>query len=245
MPKRIADIHRTRIKICGVTRPRDAEDAARAGADAVGMVFHPPSKRNVGLEAAAEIVSAIPPPVIPIALFVSAYLKVILDVTDQLGINQIQFSGDEPPGLLRILDELFVIKSFAKTGASLTRMLNRWRRSALRLDLCNWSGVVFDTPRTGKPGGSGMANDWASLKKSQERGVFDDLPPIFLAGGLTPETVGGVVELLQPYAVDVSSGVESAPGKKSFDKMRAFVDAVRAADARIAANEVDDDDGKS
>ena len=216
-------------------RPEDAALAARAGADAIGMVFHPPARRNVSLEQAQAIVAALPVFVTPVALFVDADPGRICQVCHGLGISHVQLNGHEPPQLIRELAPLRVIKSVPVVAESFEADLATWRQTIDRLNLSNLAGLVLETANTGAPGGSGVANDWATVVRAQEGGHFAGLPPIIAAGGLTPESVADVVTTLRPFAVDVSSGVEHALGQKSPHKIDAFVAAVHAADAAASS----------
>src|SRR5205823_95163 len=123
------------------------------------------------------------------------------------------------------------IKAVRVDAARFGDALEAWRRAVAKKRLTNLKGLVLETAGTGQPGGTGLPNDWATVLEQQARGGFDRLPPIIAAGGLTPETVGRVVKDVRPWAVDVSSGVEESLGKKSPEKVAAFVAAVQRADA--------------
>jgi phosphoribosylanthranilate isomerase len=221
---------RTRIKICGVTRAEDARAASDAGADAVGMVFHEASARNVPLERAREIIAAIGPFVVPVGVFVDAEAATILRITTELGVRIVQLNGRESPALVRELKTLKVIKAIRVERQSCESDLASWRGVISSLKLSNLVGLVLEPGHTGQPGGSGVANDWETVRQNQERGSFNDLPPIIAAGGLTANTVAEVVRTIRPWAVDVSSGIEETRGVKSARKIQAFVRAVREAD---------------
>ena len=224
-------VQRTRIKICGVCRPEDAALAARAGADSIGLIFHAPAPRNVSLDRAREILAALPPFVTPVGLFVDASLGTVLDTVRDLGLRHVQLHGHEPPKMVRGLRPLTVIKAVTVERERFADTLATWRQAIASLALKNLAGLVLETAGTGQAGGSGVANDWATVRAAQAAGAFDGLPPIIAAGGLTPESVGGIVREIRPYAVDVSSGVEEARCQKSAARMEAFVRAVRDADA--------------
>jgi phosphoribosylanthranilate isomerase len=225
--------HRTRIKICGVCRPEDAVLAARAGADAIGIVFHEPSRRNVSLPRAREILAALPPFVSPVGLFVDAEFDTVVDTADELGLRYVQLHGAEEPEYVDGLKPLTVIKAVRVSREDMIDELDAWREMNDCLHLTNLAGFVLETAGTAAPGGTGVANDWEAVRDAQRAGAFNRLPPIIAAGGLRHETVGDVVRTVRPFAVDVSSGVEEALGVKSEAKVRAFVDAVRAADAAV------------
>jgi phosphoribosylanthranilate isomerase len=222
-------IRRTRVKICGVRRPEDAAAAARAGADAIGLVFHPSARRHVSVHQAAEILAALPAFVTPVGLFVDAELPVLLGTVEMLGLRHVQLNGNETPEYVAGLPKLAVVKSVT-VDETLADTLGAWRDMSRTLRLTNLKGVVLETSGTGLAGGSGVPNDWAAVVEHQRRGTFDGLPPIIAAGGLTPDTVGGVVRAVRPDTVDVSSGVEESRGIKSAAKIEAFIASVRDAD---------------
>ena len=220
-PHSIGPVQRTRIKFCGVTRPQDAAAAAAAGADAIGMVFYRRSGRCVTVDQAWAIVAAVPPFVTPVGLFVDAPATEVIDVASRVGLGTVQLHGDEPPDVVAALPGLRVIKALKGHRASLPALLDRWRGVPV-------AALLLDTAEGSEPGGTGIANDWAGLLAIRQAGGFDGLPPLIVAGGLTVESVGGVVRQLRPFAVDVSSGIEQARGIKSIEKMTAFAKAVRS-----------------
>ena len=231
---------RTRIKICGVTRVEDALVAARAGADAVGLVFHASAPRFVPVERVKEILAALPPFVTPVGIFVDADPREILDLATQLRLRTVQLSGREPPDMIAELRGLSVIKAVRVSPATFATELSRWREQIDMLELKNVRGIVLETAGTKQPGGTGVANNWAAIRKHQDAGDFDGLPPLIVAGGLTPQTVADVVRQLGPWAVDVSSGVESKLGIKSRQKIEDFVDAVRSVESLDETDALDD-----
>ncbi|MGD0463630.1 MAG: phosphoribosylanthranilate isomerase [Tepidisphaeraceae bacterium] len=221
---------RTRVKICGVCRSQDAAAAARAGADAVGINFDATSRRCVSVDDAIEIVAATPPFVMPIGLFVNATAEEIRRIFRLVPLAAVQLHGEEPPELVAELKPMRIIKAL-HLAAGHTATLDRWRTAIRDLELTNLIGILLETASTGpERGGTGVANDFPALHAMQTAGQFAGLPPLIAAGGLTPANVGEVVRLMRPFAVDVSSGVESAPRDKSAEKMEAFARAVRAAD---------------
>lgn len=223
-------MRRTRVKICGITRPRDAAAAAEAGADAIGLVLHASSRRLVSLEEARNIVAVLPPFVSTVGLFVDAKPPEILTLASALSLSAIQLHGHEAPDAIDVLQPLPVIKALFVDPATLGQELRRWRAARP----AHLVGLVMD-PVGG--GGAGIANDWGTLHRHLAAGDFADLPPLIAAGGLTPGTVGDVIRLLRPWAVDVSSGVESGPGEKSPELIRRFIEAVHEADADSPAGE--------
>jgi phosphoribosylanthranilate isomerase len=222
-------VARTRIKICGVMRPEDAQLAAWAGADAIGMVFYPRARRCISVERAREILHRLPSFVSPVALFVDQDVEEIKHVAAQLGVRHVQLHGDESPATVAALRDFTVLKAVRAARQTLGPELEFWREAIESLELTNLQGFVLETPGGGGHGGSGVENDWASIAALQQAGVFEKLPPIVAAGGLRPENVAGVVRMLRPYAVDVSSGVEGRFGEKSAEKIGAFVGAVAGA----------------
>jgi phosphoribosylanthranilate isomerase len=223
-------VSRTRIKFCGITRLEDAMIAANAGGNAIGMIFHEPSPRHIDPDVAYRIVTALPPFVTPVGVFVDEDAETIVELAADLGLHTVQLNGDESPAMIRDLEGLSVIKAIHVDAETIESDLDEWRNAILEFELDNLSGFVLEPARTGQPGGSGVANDWETVRRQQERGNFEDLPPLVAAGGLTPETVADVVRKIRPWAVDVSSGVEQSRGVKSAEKILAFVEAVRAAD---------------
>jgi phosphoribosylanthranilate isomerase len=222
-------MNRTRVKICGICRVEDALAAARAGADAIGMVFHPASARNVSAEVAERILAALPPFVTPVGLFVDASAEQVANFVGRLGLRHVQLHGRETPAVVTRV-RATVIKAVRVDPGGFAQELAVWRRAIRECELRHLRGLVLETAGDGAPGGTGVANDWTAVRRGQEEGLFDGLPPMIAAGGLTPETVGAVVRHLRPWAVDVSSGVERAKGEKSEEKIRAFMEAVREAD---------------
>ncbi|HWE05034.1 MAG TPA: phosphoribosylanthranilate isomerase [Tepidisphaeraceae bacterium] len=218
----------TRVKICGVGRVEDALAAARAGADAIGLVLHRASARYVDAGRARAIIDALPPFVTPVGLFVGAPAYEVKQTAAALGLRHVQLHGDEDADCVGQLRDLVVIKAIRVARESFRPELNAWRAAIAAKKLSNLRGIVLETAAS-LPGGTGLANDWAFLRECQEQGMFEDMPAIIAAGGLAPETVGAVIGDLHPWAVDVSSGVEIAKGIKSVERILAFVEAVRAA----------------
>ncbi len=204
-----------RIKICGITNIADAVAAVDAGADALGFMFFENSKRNVLPKLAAEIIRELPPFVSKIGVFVNAARDVILSTVNQTGIDTLQFHGDETAEFCSQFAPLQVIKAFRiRDRNSLADCLS-YRDMA-------W---LLDSYVEGAQGGTGIAFNW---DMAVEAAKFSRR--IILAGGLKVETVAEAVRKVRPYAVDVSSGVESAPGKKDHARIRDFINAARGAD---------------
>lgn len=216
------------MKICGVGYVEDALAAARAGADAIGMVFHPESKRNVPVQRAAEILAALPPFVEPVGVFVDLPASRVWDAARSMNLRHVQLNGSETPDHVASLRQYAVIKAIRVDPETFSRELEEWRDAIKRLRLTCFQGLVLES--AGAVGGSGVANNWDLVAQHRQRGDFIGLPPLIAAGGLTPETVGDVVRKIRPWAVDVSSGVENSPGQKSAEKIEAFIQAVREAE---------------
>lgn len=212
---------RVAVKICGITSPEDARAAAAAGADAIGLVFWPGSARALAAGAARQIAAALPPLVLRVGVFVDAPADEVDRIAAAVGLDLLQLHGVETPEACerharRALKALRVGDGFAPEDA-----LRYEGRAA---------GLLLDTAAGALPGGSGRSFDWSHAAALRPRVRF-----LMLAGGLTPGNVGEAIARVRPDAVDVSSGVELSPGRKDAEKMRAFVAAVRAAEARLPA----------
>ena len=210
---------RTRIKICGVSQIADIEAAADAGADAVGFVFHPASPRFVSAERAAELARALPPYVTPVGLFVNAPRAEVERVLAAIPTLVLQFHGDESADECDAFQRPYLRAARMAPGLDLLDFSRRYRGAhALLLD-AHVEGF----------GGAGKAFDWSLVPA----GVAHRL---VLSGGLHAANVVAGIQQLRPWAVDVSSGVESSRGVKDAAAIRRFCDAVREADSRIAAS---------
>jgi phosphoribosylanthranilate isomerase len=212
-----------------MTRIEDAQIAARLGADAIGFLLHADSARRIEIDQARQIMAALPAFVTPVGLFVDASLEQIRYIASALRLRHIQLHGNEPIQLIASLPDLCIIKAIRVDRATFSAQLESLR--AAKRDLKNLKGLLLETADSAQAGGTGKVNDWQAIRAHQQAGEFDGLPPIIAAGGLRAETVGEVVCNLRPLAVDVSSGIESAIGIKSREKMAAFAEAVRAADS--------------
>lgn len=209
-----------RIKICGVTNPDDIHSCADAGADAVGINFHPGSKRYVDPRLAAPLVRAIPPLMSSVGVFVDQPIRQMSGIAYQLGLRAIQRHGEQ-----REVDDPF---PFAFIPAFQIQEINSVAAIRSYLESCRSArsmpaAVLVDAHADGQYGGTGRTIPW-SLLSGLDFGV-----PLILAGGLTPENVAEAIRIVRPWAVDVASGVESAPGKKDPDKVRRFIANARAA----------------
>ena len=208
---------RTRVKICGITRTQDARAAAQAGADAIGLVFYPPSPRYLSGERAVEIRDALPPFVQTVALFVNADAAQVAQVIGRVRPAMLQFHGEETPEFCAQFGMPYVkacrVKSGVSSGVHALEYLRPFSRAAA------W---LFDS-HVPEYGGVGEAFDWSLLPAARER-------PVILSGGLSRENVAEAVRRVRPWGVDVSSGVESAKGIKDAAKIAAFMAEVRNAD---------------
>ena len=214
-------MHRTRIKICGITRPEDALAAARAGADAIGLVFYPPSPRAVDLPRAGDIVRALPALVGVVALFVNAQPAQVFEVIDRLRPSLLQFHGDETPEDCERYGHPYLRAARVRPGLDLLDLAARYRQARGHA-----RGLLLDAYVEGY-GGGGEVFDWSLIPA-------DVGCPVVLSGGLRAANVGQAIGCVRPWAVDVSSGVEAAKGVKDAAAMRAFVAAARAADDALA-----------
>ncbi|RLA48681.1 MAG: phosphoribosylanthranilate isomerase [Gammaproteobacteria bacterium] len=204
----------TRIKICGITRPEDAQAAVANGADAIGLVFYGESPRAVTIEQAQRIVAAVPPFVSVVALFVDELADEITRILGSVQIDLMQFHGDESPRFCQ---------QFARPWVKALRVRPETNLEAACHTYHNARGVLLDNWQEGVPGGTGKAFDWQL--------AADELPlPVVLAGGLHGDNVGSAIARVRPAAVDVSGGVELSPGIKDAEKIRRFITAVRTAD---------------
>lgn len=204
----------TRVKICGITRPEDAQAAVACGADALGIVFYSKSPRSVTISQAQEIASVVPPFVTLVALFVDEPAQQIYRILESLPVGLLQFHGDEAAQYCRQFHRPWVKALRVRPQLDLAASCEHYREA---------SGILLDAFEDGVPGGTGKTFDWNLAERP--------LPlPLVLAGGLNPENVASAIARLRPSAVDVSGGVEAAPGIKDAEKIRRFITAVRAAD---------------
>lgn len=208
-----------RIKICGITSVVDALEAARLGADAIGLNFYAGSPRFVEEAKAAAIAAALPAFTEPVGLFVNESLEHIKSVMARLGLRTFQWHGDRPePCIL----SLRMIPAFAVRDAASLEQIQRY------LDRCRErtslpAAILVDAHVASLHGGTGQVAPWDLMAD------FKPEVPLILAGGLTPDNVAEAIRRVRPYGVDVASGVESSPGKKDWDTMRRFIDQARGA----------------
>ncbi|NOX76064.1 MAG: phosphoribosylanthranilate isomerase [Gammaproteobacteria bacterium] len=208
-----------RVKICGITRPQDAQAAAERGADAIGLVFYEPSPRAVSIEQAQSIVSALPPFVTVVGLFVDASRQRLEEVLGQVPIDLLQFHGTESPEQCEAVSHKFSGKPYIKAirmraDIDVVQQAQRYASA---------SALLLDAYQPGVPGGTGERFEWSRVPQTLDK-------PIVLAGGLNDANVAKAVEQVQPYAVDVSGGVEGGvPGIKDHQRIAAFIHAAKHA----------------
>jgi phosphoribosylanthranilate isomerase len=206
---------RTRIKICGLKDPAHAKVAAQAGADAIGLVFYPPSPRYVKAEEAAKVAAALPPFVQAVGLFVNEKESAIREILRRVPLDLLQFQGDEPPEFCAAFGKPFVRAVRMEEGVDLVEYAHRF--SSAR-------ALLLDAHVAGEKGGTGATFDWARVPR--------DAPlPLILSGGLTAQNVGRAVREVRPWAVDVSSGVEASRGVKDPALIVEFIRSVQREDA--------------
>jgi len=209
---------RTRVKICGITRPADGEAAAQAGADAIGLVFYAKSPRCVDLPRAQEICRALPPFISVVALFVDAQRERVEEVLSAVPVDVLQFHGSESAVQCTDFGRPY-IKAIAMQPGLEPRVVMQSHPEAC--------GFLLDAWQPDTHGGGGVVFDWAQVPAGTGR-------PLILAGGLTVDNVAGAIARTRPFAVDVSSGVELEKGIKSADKMQEFIRGVERGDASKA-----------
>lgn len=213
----------TNVKVCGITRPQDAELAVSLGAWALGMIFYEPSPRRCSLEQAQLISQALHRKVELVGVFVNESLTRIAGLAEQLQLGVVQLHGDEGPSFCAEVARRTgakVCKAAQVADAGDVRALERFHVDFHLLDARSDSGLR---------GGTGSTFDWALVEQRRSS------VPLILSGGLSPENVAEAIDRVRPFAVDVASGVEDAPGRKDEQKMRAFFDAVAHAGARVPA----------
>jgi len=210
---------RTRVKICGIREPEHARIAAEAGADAIGFVFYGPSPRYVQAKEAAPIAAGLPPYVAAVGLFVDAPEADVRAVLERVPLDLLQFQGDESPDFCARFGRPFVRAVRMERGTDLLEYAGRFSAA---------KALLLDAHAPGIPGGTGRMFDWSEIPPG--------LPiPLILSGGLTADNVGRAVREVRPWAVDVSSGVESGRGVKDPRKIVEFIRSVRREDAGQSA----------
>lgn len=202
-----------RLKICGITRPEDGSLAAELGADALGLVFYPQSPRYVTESRAREVVAVLPPFVNVVGLFMNAEPGFVNRVLSAVPLDMLQFHGDETPEYC---------ESFGRRYIKAVPMMDNTNVAAYTERFATAAGFLLDAVRQGEAGGTGRRFDWSRIPEGLAK-------PVILAGGLEPANIGEALRLNRCYAIDVSSGVESAKGIKDPEKMRALIEAIKKA----------------
>lgn len=213
---------RTRIKVCGITRPEDAQCAVAAGVDALGFIFADKSKRKIDPDQARAIIRKLPPFVDAVGVFVNADLAQVRELVEYCGLTIVQLHGQESVEYCQAMP-VRVVKAFSIRSETTDQEFAPYAAVA--------SGFLFDTWHEKLAGGTGQAFDWSVLAR------FTIPRPLVLAGGLGPDNVGAAVCQVRPFAVDVNSGVEVAPGVKAPGLITAVVREVRRVDSEIYGEE--------
>lgn len=207
-----------KIKICGVTNEEDATWAVNLGASYVGLNFHKDSPRKVSVDQAAKIAKKVPPFVPTVGVFVEQSAEEILKIVEKAGLHGVQLHGDQTPDDCRAIAERMeipILKAFRVAEEKDLDAIASFRGAATH--------ILLDAKVEGVPGGTGHTFPWELATRAKSFGL-----PVFLAGGLTPENVRQAVEKVQPFAVDVASGVEKSPKRKDLDKMKKFIAEAKA-----------------
>jgi phosphoribosylanthranilate isomerase len=208
----------TRVKICGITEVEDARDAALLGVDAIGLNFYPKSPRYIDAGRAAQIIEKLPPFITTVGVFVNhPDPQSLEDFALSLGLHAVQLHGNETPDYCSMIQRVKVIKAL--------RVDSNFRVDTLRG--YGWGAFLLDGCAPDQFGGTGNSFNWELVFGANAFGS------IIIAGGLNPDNVAQVVGTLHPFAVDVASGVESRPGKKDYEKMRRFIEAVHRVDVAL------------
>lgn len=203
-----------KVKICGITNSGDAEVAVKAGADALGFIFYDKSPRYIQPNVARQIIAQLPPFILPIGVFVNEETEFVRDIVDECGLALAQLHGDESPSYCESLGRPIMKGIRLRDRGSFLSLAEYKGRAEVR-------GFVIDAFSESAYGGTGQTVDWALAAEAAKAA------PILLAGGLTPENVAEAIQKVQPYGVDVSSGVEASPGKKDPQKIQAFIQAAK------------------
>ncbi len=207
----------TRIKICGITRVEDALAAAQAGADAIGLVFYERSPRHVSMVQAAQLAAELPPFVTTVGLFVNAEAVFVREALVSVPLDVLQFHGDESPEYCAQFGRPYLKAIRVKAGVDLLQCASDFRGA---------KGLLLDAHVEGIPGGTGSTFDWGLIPKGMPL-------PVILSGGLDAENVTAAIKQVRPYAVDVSSGVETSKGIKDVAKIARFIQEVKNTDVRL------------
>lgn len=205
---------RTRIKFCGITSVEDARAAVAAGADAIGLVFHPDSPRYLPLSRARHVADAVPAMVTVTGLFVNPTRAQVVEHLQGLRLDLLQFHGDEDAAFCESFDRPYMKAIRVRPGVDIASAVAAFPTA---------TAILLDAWDEGAAGGTGRVFDWQVIQEAVNR------DRLVLAGGLNPDNVGEAIRQVGPYAVDVSSGIETLPGRKSTQRMRHFALAVQKA----------------
>ena len=205
----------TKIKVCGITNIMDALAAAELGVDMLGFVFYGKSKRCVDIRTVRSIANELSGSILKVGVFVDEEREKVLDIAQEVSLDILQFHGDETSDYCASFkDDYKVMKAFRVKDKTSLKCVNDYIADF----------YLFDTYEESSAGGTGKAFDWKLLKD------FEVLKPLMLSGGLSPENVGNAIMEVAPYGVDVSTGVESSPGKKDIELLKKFITNVRRLD---------------
>jgi len=208
----------TRVKICGITREQDLRAVANSGADAIGLVFYEKSPRHVSVQQASELMRYVPPFVTVVGLFVNPTVDYVRQVLATVCLDVLQFHGEEAPEFCRQFGKPYLKAIRVKAGVDLVECAARYADA---------QGLLLDAFVEGTQGGTGESFDWALIPQ--------DMPlPVILSGGLHAGNVADAIKQVRPYAVDVSSGVETSKGIKDAAKVAAFITEVKDVDLQLS-----------
>ncbi len=216
-----------RVKICGITRPEDAQLAAAAGADAIGLIRVAASPRYVANDRVRTILAALPPLVTPVGVFMDTPVDEIQRTAAMLGLRTVQLHGDESPDYVAALSPLTVIKALPVRDEAIYDALRGWSRAGV-------AAILLDKPRTAEASDPAPM-PWHLLTPEAIRRRCGTTVPLILAGGLTPDNVARAVRMVRPYGVDVASGIERSAGVKDADLIKTFLFEARQADSGATA----------
>jgi len=207
---------RTRVKICGITRPEDGVAAARLGVDAIGLVFYAKSPRAVDIKTAQTVCAALPGFVSVVSLFLNPDAEWVDEVLAEVPVDLLQFHGNESAEFCRSFSRPY-IKALGMSNADIATQVVPYHDAR---------GVLLDSHATGEAGGTGQSFDWNTIPQDFRRRII-------LAGGLNPDNIAAAIQQVRPYAVDLSSGVESAPGIKDVARMTRLMNEVKRVDCEV------------